>query len=147
MTVQTLTPREKRIALQGMLTCCLENGEIRSAYWHDISRTGAGVRLHQELPSDIPFTISFLSPLQPYVETCMRAQVAWLRHHTDCGCLAAGLRLFRDDPETALAFAALGYLAEERSNNTAGRGVLPVWSGFRPAGSLDKDRVAARRTA
>jgi hypothetical protein len=81
------------------------------AQWVDVSRSGAAIQLGRYLRPGREITLEVNSPL---------------------AMNGAGLLVYRDTPEMALDFAALGYAARRQQNTTTSGEVSkkPLWNLF-----------------
>ena len=109
MATATAAAREERTALSGSLTYRHEPGEQGRARWLNVTRVGASIRLGRYLRPGRLLHLSFANPLDSGAQADVAAQVAWCRLVPGSVDFEAGLRIMRDAPEMALAFAALGY--------------------------------------
>lgn len=127
--------REARTALAGSVAYGYEGPREQGvARWANVSRTGGAIVLGRYLRPGREITLSFESPLVHSGPLSVRARIAWCRPSGTKGEFVAGLAIYRDTPEMALDFAAMGYAARQQSNKCAGTPVsTPVWPGFEAA--------------
>ena len=131
MTAQSSPIREQRTALSGSLTFRYGPEDSGAGRWHNVSRTGAEIRIGRFLRPGRILRLQFDSPLRPEGLVELEARVIWCKpkaatHHFD-----TGVSIVRQDPQTALAFAVLGHRARRQANKTSEPEVLPVvWSHF-----------------
>ncbi|MBI1320318.1 MAG: hypothetical protein GC168_15430 [Candidatus Hydrogenedens sp.] len=132
MGLKSSQNREMRNALRGALqyTCAGPDDE-GTARWLNVSRTGAAISMGRYLRPGREITLVFDSPLAYSHPHEVRARIIWCRPAGGGIEFTAGLEIYRDTPEMALDFAALGYAARRQSNNATGAPVTqPVWPGF-----------------
>lgn len=113
--------------------------ETGTARLLNVGRVGAALRLGRYLRPGRQLWLSFASPLVPGKTVEIRAQVIWCRPVSTVEFLA-GLYVLRENPESALAFGALGYGSEESDlapNRETARGVKDLWWSSAPAAETD----------
>ncbi|MCC6143977.1 MAG: PilZ domain-containing protein [Candidatus Hydrogenedentes bacterium] len=109
MTAAPNLMREPRTPLNGSFRYVTAQGES-TGLWRNISRVGACVELGRYLMPGRSVRL-LLNPTElDAVE--VEAQVVWCRQVPGRLCFEAGVRIYRRQPETALAFAALHYEAQ-----------------------------------
>lgn len=132
MTKLEQTAREARYILGGSVQYTyglpVESG---MAQWCDVSRAGASISLGRYLRPGRELSLAIPSPVTPGVVVQVRAQVAWCAPAGEAGQFVAGLLIYRDTPEIALNYAALGHWARS-TNSAVSKRVLdrPVWKLF-----------------
>jgi len=128
MNFQTHAIRERRTPLSGRLGYRYEPDLSGSAAWLDVSRTGAGLRLGRYLRPGRRLRLYFDAPLPwgPAQRIEMEGRVVWCRQAPNGPEFEAGLEMRRENPDAALAFAALGYEAQAESNKSEVREVEPI---------------------
>ncbi len=159
METQATTTREIRTPAQGTLTC-LTQGSYRIAKWVNLSRVGAQILLYRELNPGETIWLSFESPFAADKQVILEGRVVWCaprestrlrdreqridemdQHVAEITPASAsrsqiqqvwyaGIHVLRDNPDAALAFATLGYLAQRMQNPDAPR-KWDQWSHFR----------------
>ncbi|MBI2434207.1 MAG: PilZ domain-containing protein [Candidatus Hydrogenedentes bacterium] len=141
--------RERRIGTSGTLTYHYDGGECGAAHWLDVSRVGAKLRLGRYLRPGRQLEIEFASPLSGDAIR-VAARVMWCQMKGAAEFLA-GIHVRREQPETALAFASLGYQGLDTmppANIAAGSEVSSnVWPHFRPLESAGWEPAAAVQQA
>lgn len=102
------------------------------AQWVDVSRSGAAIQLGRYLRPGREITLEVNSPLAMNGPLKVRARVVWCTAARTAGHFNAGLLVYRDTPEMALDFAALGYAARRQQNTTTSSEVYkkPLWNLF-----------------
>lgn len=114
--------RENRTPLLGGVAYEAEGLPGRAA-WQNISRVGACVALGRYLRPGRRLTLLLGGGAEGAAPVEARAQVMWCRD-SGGGRYRAGLRLLRDDPSAALAFAALCHEARQGAPAEPAGGVL-----------------------
>ena len=105
--------RERRTSLRGSLE--YQDGTAwLPARWRDVSRTGAAIRTARYLRPGRKLGVRFVSPLDAGTPVTLPAQVAWCAPAVDGPGYVSGIAVYRDAPDAALAFAAVGYRARRR---------------------------------
>ncbi len=99
--------REPRQPLVGFIAFQDESGEWGAARWRNINRIGAGVRLGRYLRPGHTVVLVFSSPTSPEETTEIQARVVWCRRVPGAFEFEAGLRVLRECPEEAVAYAGL----------------------------------------
>lgn len=135
MTTMEQTAREARTELGGALRYSYAAPEDSGvARWRDVSRSGASIELGRYLRPGREVMLEVSSPLVLNGPLKIRGRVVWCRPAAEAGRYVAGLFIYRDTPEMALDFAALGYAARRQSNtqdvNEVSKG--PLWTLFSP---------------
>ena len=110
------TDRERRIPLSGCVAYRYESAESGTASWRDVSRSGTALELGRYLRPQRNLSLHFNSPLDSTTTHVLPAKVMWCRRIANSSRFVAGLHVFREDPEAALAFAELGYCALGANN-------------------------------
>jgi len=102
------------------------------AQWVDVSRSGAAIQLGRYLRPGREVTLEINSPLAMNGPLKVRAKVVWCAAARKSGHFNAGLLVYRDTPEMALDFAALGYAARRQANHTTSGEInkKPLWNLF-----------------
>ena len=104
--------RERRTPITGRVAYHTESGETGPSTWLNVSRVGAAIRLGRYFRPGKRLSLRFASPLWFDADVEIAARVAWC-HPLPGGIeFAAGLQVLRHDPESVVAFAALGYAAQ-----------------------------------
>jgi hypothetical protein len=105
--------RERRTSLRGPLE--YQDGTAwLPARWRDVSRTGAAIQTARCLRPGRKLGVRFVSPLDAVTPVTLVARVAWCAPAVDGPGFVSGVAVYRDVPDTALAFAAVGYRAQRR---------------------------------
>lgn len=138
--------REWRRPVSGKVACAYGSGELASAAWRDVSRDGASIELGRYLRPGRRLTLRFAAPWDASSEMELEACVAWCRTGPDTRRFLAGLRVLRDQPEAAVAFAALGYGERAATNKANTEKVLADVRHSRIAPNLELG-ITARATA
>jgi hypothetical protein len=131
MNMIELRVREARTEMVGTVQYSYGTPEdCGVARWCDVSRAGASVRLGRYLRPGRELTLHVNSPLAASGPLTVRARVVWCAPLGDAGQYAAGLMVYRDTPEMALDFAALGYAARQQANGAAQQAETnkPMWT-------------------
>lgn len=159
METQATTTREIRTPVQGTLVCRTQ-GSHRLAQWVNLSRVGAQILLDREVKPGEAIWLSFESPFAADKQVLLEGRVVWCaprestlfrerEQHVDevvqhvaetkpasaprypiRPVWCAGIQVLRDNPDAALAFATLGYLAQRMQKPDAPR-KWDQWSHFR----------------
>jgi hypothetical protein len=117
--------RERRTMLGGGLIYRYDASEQGTAYWLDVSRVGAKLRLGRYLRPGRQLELEFVSPLREEQRVQLGARVIWCQQVKDAPDFLAGVYVRRESPEAAVAFAALGYQMLDDCRNAN----IPVRSG------------------
>lgn len=139
MKTQSTTMREIRTPLSGTLHCCIQDNTA-SAQWVNVSRVGACIVLDRAVTPETLLELYFDSPLETGIQVCVPGHVVWCAQESTHNGLGwrVGLRMYRKNPEAALAFASLGYQA--RRGNAAGSAVKqPYWAKLQALPTADPD--------
>jgi len=133
MKPTTQAMRERRTALSGAVTYSYDPDESGRGRWINVSRVGACIRLGRYLRPGRDLRLRFPSPLEASEAPVeVQGRVSWCRQVPGAPEFTAGVRLLREDPEAALAFAALGYRPQPQTNKSKRNEVEPlVWPCFR----------------
>jgi len=132
MGTVTERAREARTELAGSVAYAYEGPrDCGEARWANVSRAGGAITLGRYLRPGREVTLSFESPLVSSGPLSVRARIVWCRPAGHSGEFEAGLAIYRDTPEMALDFAAMGYAARKQVNKGTDAPVSkPVWPGF-----------------
>lgn len=137
--------RERRLMFGGRLIYRYDDAEHATAHWLDVSRVGAKLRLGRYLRPGRVIELDFASPLDGE-QVRLGARVMWCEQVKEAPEFVAGVHVRRETPETALAFAALGYQMLDdcvAANSPAFSGVSSsVWPPFHALGSAGLETAA-----
>lgn len=114
--------RERRTSVNLRVQYRYENPpEQGTAYLVNVSRVGAALLLGRYLRPGRQVWLRFASPLDAGTDVEVLARVLWCRPAQSGVDFLAGVYVHRNDPEKALAFAALGYPGQDTPEETSGR--------------------------
>lgn len=97
--------REARTALRGQIRYTYDEAQSGLAYWLNVSRTGAALRMGRYLRPGRQLCLLAPHPEAPDQPIEVHAQIIWCRPVGDGSQFFAGLGLLRQRPEEALAIA------------------------------------------
>lgn len=127
--------REARTALRGQMRYTYDEAQSGLAYWLNVSRTGAAVRLGRYLRPGRQLCLLVADPNAPDRVVEVRARVVWCRPVGDGSQFFAGLGLLRQRPEEALAIYRWVQRARQEKGALLNKSLVSevvegVWPGF-----------------
>ena len=128
--------RERRCPVNGRLDYVCGDSDAGKAQWQDVSRCGARVRMGRYILPGRMLRLRFTSG-RGAGSVEINARVAWCRQMPGTLDFVAGLALWRDEPEDALAFAALREQATPVNGFENERVRQPRWVAFEAAGESE----------
>jgi len=135
----TLDTREERTSLAGQVRYDYDDQQSGLAFWVNVSRTGASVRMGRYLRPNRMIALLATDPVEVDQAVPVAARVVWCRPIGDGSQFLVGLRMLRQCPEEALAASRWLRQAREQAslrasqmNETTMETVdTSVWPGFR----------------
>jgi hypothetical protein len=131
MSATTRRNRELRTKLNGPISYVSGCGDGGHATWVNVSRAGAAILLGRYLRPGR--RIDLMVAPGSDENTFIGAEIAWCVPVPGTLQFKAGLRMVRQDPESALQFAKLGYAAQAQNKFSSKTVSNAVWTSLQSA--------------